>query len=603
MYNWSRKSCYMKRTIYEYEMHIQAFQPSQDKQKYHFLFRFLKTNAYLCTMFNNEKVTYIFVFILMLTACNGLQTSEQLDQIDSLVVEERYDSASVLLSKISEKPMTKDEHAHYILLSTQIAYLTHRPLPPDSLLDMVLAYYKKVGNNQKLAETYYYKSARYETDNNYSKALLYGKEAERLAAKTDDLRLQFKIAESLGYLNGMSGNDALQLKYAKDALAIAQKVENKNWIAYSYNSIIFAFANLGQYDSVYTYIERSIPYIDYVYDSDKAGFLTNIGLLYKDKDSGKAKEFFEKALVYDELPETIEHLADVYYSEGNREKAYNLWKKALTKPGGARYEKDNLLHSILSYDLEHGNIDEVSKNVDEIISIKDSILIKLKNDTIKDLQVRFDKEVAKYEADKKLGRMQKIVMTLAIVLVLLAFFIYFRRKEAETKEREYQNQLYAYTTEINQMTANRDNALSRIRELESKEEKDQQKINQLEEDVDKADSAIKLLNKCIEKMLNDEAPKLKQGKMLYDEIVEGGTIVKWQSKEKELFNNYYAAINYQSYNRLRKIKRATPLSAHNMFYLILKEMGYSDEEVRRIVGLSPEGLRSIRKRTKPIDQE
>jgi hypothetical protein len=40
-----------------------------------------------------------------------------------------------------------------------------------------------------------------------------------------------------------------------------------------------------------------------------------------------------------------------------------------------------------------------------------------------------------------------------------------------------------------------------------------------------------------------------------------------------------------------------------LFYLILKELGYSDEDVRRIMVLSPEGLRSIRSRTKPAKQE
>ena len=55
-------------------------------------------------MIKNEQVAFLFAFILMLTACDGLQVSERLDQIDSLVVKQRYDSASVLLSKIDESP-------------------------------------------------------------------------------------------------------------------------------------------------------------------------------------------------------------------------------------------------------------------------------------------------------------------------------------------------------------------------------------------------------------------------------------------------------------------------------------------------------------------
>ena len=104
----------------------------------------------------------------------------------------------------------------------------------------------------------------------------------------------------------------------------------------------------------------------------------------------------------------------------------------------------------------------------------------------------------------------------------------------------------------------------------------------------------------LQKLLNEEAPKLMEGKMLYDQIMEGETALNWSYKEEESFNKYYAATHYQSFNRLRKVKRVTKLSTHNLFYLILKDMGKSDEEVRRIMVLSQEGLRSIRSRTKPL---
>lgn len=122
----------------------------------------------------------------------------------------------------------------------------------------------------------------------------------------------------------------------------------------------------------------------------------------------------------------------------------------------------------------------------------------------------------------------------------------------------------------------------------------------MEAEAKEAEKAIKKLNQSIKKLLNEEAPKLKEGKMLYDQIMGGKTALYWSHKEEEYFNKYYAATHYQNYNRLRKVKRTTKLSAHNMFYLILKDMGKSDDEVRRIMALSPEGLRSIRNRTKPL---
>ena len=551
-----------------------------------------------------RKIIHLITILLMLTACNGTRVSEKLDQIDSLLAKDQIDSAYAIHHSLNEADMLPEEQAHYYLLATRLGYVTNHPLPSDSLLDLALTYFKKVGNSQKLADAYFYKSLRAEKiDNNYPQAIMYSKEAEREANNTDDAHLQFKIAESLAFLNGFCENNLMQLLYAKKALNIALKVNNKNWIAYSYSNISFAFANLNQNDSVYYYIEKTIPYISNIYDYDKAEFLTNIGLLYKGEKPRKAKAFFEKALEFNELPITLEHLADVYYSEGNKEKAYSLWKKALTKDNMVGYQKANLIHSIISYDLERGNIDDVSKNVDEIINIKDSILNKLKNDTIKDLQLRFDHEVAMHEADKKLLSTQRLLLGSAFILVLMAFYIFYRKKKEEARQREHQDQLYAYTTEIEQLTANKDKALAHISELESNKEANLQKINQLEKEAKDAEAAIKKLNLDIQKLLDEGAPKLKEGKRLYDQIMEGQTTLEWTNKEEEYFNKYYAAIHYQNYNRLRKVKRVTKLSTHNMFYLILKEMGKSDEEIKHIMVLSPEGLRTIRSRTKPLSGE
>ena len=185
----------------------------------------------------------------------------------------------------------------------------------------------------------------------------------------------------------------------------------------------------------------------------------------------------------------------------------------------------------------------------------------------------------------------------------MAFYFFYRKKREEAREQDYQDQLYAYTTEIDQLTVSKDAAIAQIRELETNKDKNLQKISHLEEEAKEAEKAIKKLNQSIKKLLNEEAPKLKEGKMLYDQIMEGKTALYWSHKEEECFNKYYAATHYQSFNRLRKVKRATKLSAHNMFYLILKDMGKSDDEVRRIMALSPEGLRSIRNRTKPLSQE
>lgn len=546
-----------------------------------------------------KKIVPLFFLLFLISACNGIQVSEKLDQVDSLIVKEQYDSACVLIKDVEKAPKNDDEQAHFYLLETQLGYLTNQPLESDSLLDLAIIYYNKVGNHQKLADSYYYKAYRSEITQDYPQAILYCKEAENLAKNTNDIRLQCKISESLSHLNCLCENYQLQLQYAKKALDLSEIIQNNSMLAYAYHNISYAFAILGQYDSAYSYIERTLPYIKYVEDSCKVGFLTNIGLLYKENNPEKAKDFFKQALTYREHTGALEHLADVYYAEGNKEEAYRLWKKALTLD--SRYEKDNLIYSILSYDLEHGNIEEASKNLDEVIAIKDSMIYVLRNDTIKDLQLRFDHEVAMHEADKKLISTQRLILGLIILLGVMVIYIIIRKKKQEALEKEYQMQLYAYTTEINKLETVRDNAQAQIKDLEGCKETDRQKICKLEEDVRNAEDAIEKYNKDIKKLLDDKAPRLNHGKLLYDHIMNGGTTIDWNTKDDSDFVYYFSSINYEAYRNIIKVKRASDLTNHNKVYLILKEaLQKEDNEVRKIMGISPEGLRSIRMRTKPI---
>ena len=529
--------------------------------------------VYLCRM-KMRNIIYLFATLLMLTACGGTRVSEKLDQIDSLIAREQIDSACVLLKEVAGASMIEEDQAHYGLLATQLGYLSNDPLSSDSLLDLALIYYNKVGNCQKLADAYYYKSARSRINQDYPQAILYCKEAERLADQSKDLYLKYKILENLAYLNGLCENDLLQLQYAQKALRTAQIVQNKKWMANSYINISFSFANLGQYDSVYYYIEKSIPLLNNVYDSNKAEFLTNVGLFFKEENPEKAKEYFEKAIEFNELPITLEHLADIYYAEGNKGKAYNLWKKALVTSGGVGYEKDNLIHSILSYDLERGKLDEASANLDKVISIKDSIINVLRNDTIKDLQLRFDHEVAMRQQDQVTANWQKGVLAAVILVILLAAYILVRKGIEKIKMQEKQMQINDHVSHIRELEASGENA---------KEE-------------------IERLNKEIKKLTDEESPKLKQGRMLYDQIKDGKPIKDWTIKEKRLFINYYKAIDYRTVSRIKKVKRRGTLTEHSLLYLILMEMYNQDEDkVIKILSISDNGMRTLKSRTRPID--
>ena len=536
------------------------------------------------------------VILLAIVGCNHQSMSKRLADIDTLIAKEQFDSACVLLKEVAEASMTEEDQAHYGLLATQLGYLTNNPLPSDSLLDMSITYYYNKGKNQKLADAYYYKSCR-ERNNNYPQAILYGKEAERLADQCNDIRLQFKIAENLAYLNGLCENDLLQLQYAQKALALAQKVQNKNWIAYSYNKISFAFYNLGQQDSAYFYIEKSKPYIEYVYDPDKAVFLMNIGLLFKETDKKKAKAYFEESLTYGEIPDDIEHLADVYFAEGKKEEAYQLWKKALATEG--RYEKDNIIHSIISYDLERGKLDEASENLDRLITIKDSIINVLRNDTIKDLQMRFDHEVAMHKADKKLIRWQWYLGIAAFIgLVLIGLWLRKRHKmKATLNKREIEiqhlilqvddkkNEIQKYENQIAQLKAEQQKDSRTLAEQESK-------IEEMARQKEDAQKDFQMLSDKMKEWTGAEVEKLRQGALLMADVQENKSVRHWSVEKQDALIAYYCAIHTDMVKRINKSPKK--LSNKQILYLILVDMGKSLEDMSEIMGIEKDSLRSYK---------
>ena len=105
---------------------------------------------------------------------------------------------------------------------------------------------------------------------------------------------------------------------------------------------------------------------------------------------------------------------------------------------------------------------------------------------------------------------------------------------------------------------------------------------------------IEELNGKIRELVEQESPRLVKGKLLYDEIRKDGTTSGWSNDDYKCFIDYYKAIDFPSFCRIQK--KYAPKTAHNTFFLILYEMGMEDRDVRRIMGITKEAIRSTRYR-------
>ena len=92
---------------------------------------------------------------------------------------------------------------------------------------------------------------------------------------------------------------------------------------------------------------------------------------------------------------------------------------------------------------------------------------------------------------------------------------------------------------------------------------------------------IEELNKKIRELVEQESLNPVSGKLLYEDINNGGTTSGWSNDDYKCFIDYYKAIDFRAYSYI--LKRYQPKTVHNTFFFILYEMGMDGKDVRRIM--------------------
>lgn len=547
--------------------------------------------SYICKQKEDMRPINYFLFglSLFIIGCNGGNVHSQLVEVDSLILSEQYDSAYNQLQTIKKGNLDTDhDKAYYQLLTVQTSILTKRFHKTDSLIDVVIGFYQQHEDKQKLANAYYYKAYCLLKSNSTEEAIIYLKQAEQLAKQTADYRLKYKVAELISYLNSISGKFDLALDYAKKAIALTDNFNNKRWTADAYYRMGMSYANLNQIDSAKYYFEKTRDYIEYVSEEDLPHFLSNIGMAYIDNDLETAKNYFSKALAIKELTVPLEGLAEIAYETGHQEEAYQLWKRALLVNDPT--PKDNIIHNLLEYDIEHGKTDNVCEQVNEIIAIKDSIINKVKNDTIKDLQTRYDHQVAMNVANERTIWWQRFIGILIIAILLVTIYAIRYRKKLELKLKDRQIKINQFISQLNELENMKVQADLQIANLQKDKEEGSREIATLKSLKSEADEEIQQLQKTIKDISGQEVSKIRKGYELLSDVEANKCVRNWPIEYYEAFLAYYDTINHGLLRSIAKrYKNPTP---QNVFYLVLKNMEKSKDEIANIFGISKESLRS-----------
>ena len=156
-----------------------------------------------------KKKSCILFFLLLATifmiGCKSGNVTALLEQIDSLLVHDKVDSAQIMLGNIPMETIHyKKDSAYYYLLLTETEYRKWIPTKSDSAINFCITHYEKNPDNEKLARAYYYKGVTFSPHIGIPQTIILLKRAEEYANKTDNRLVKHKIYETLSYYNNLA---------------------------------------------------------------------------------------------------------------------------------------------------------------------------------------------------------------------------------------------------------------------------------------------------------------------------------------------------------------------------------------------------------------
>ena len=507
------------------------------------------------------------IVISLLSACGNSNIKSQLDRADSLIAADSLESALSLVSAIDTALIDNDaDRAHYYLLNSRLLYCLYRPTPDISQIREASEYYATHGNDYvKLANACYYQAMlEYEAGNNAAAAHTL-KKAEEAASHTTDINLHHKIFDSLTTINFITDNDALALKYAKLALDCAVKTDDSLWLAYAYNHLAIVHSELGHPDSAWTYIQKCIPYTRTVDEQDRARIFYMIGDFFL--QTGKtdlAADYISQSYAILPTPQTTNRLAGIYNQRGEKDKAMDLWKKALATGDG--YTRSEILDIIATQCFAEGNYREASLTLRRLLALRDSLSQHHETVAICEIQLKYDQQANKRLYDKLLIRCLYGIIGLILLITAGTFYHLKRSGRARRKMMSDQILINDYNRQINDLHNSGRNAAKDISRLQQK----------------------------LDKIQSEQSGIMFEGRALYDSVVGGRSVVTWSKSEVAKFIEYYKAINLPFVMQIEH--DYSGLTDNNRLFLILQDMGKNDTEISQALGISPGAIRTIRYR-------
>jgi signal transduction histidine kinase len=172
-----------------------------------------------------------------------------------------------------------------------------------------------------------------------AKSLKYAQEALHLAQKIGYKKGIANALADMGNFNLQIGDYAKAIDYTLQALKIDEEIGNLKGISRDKNNLGAAYDSKGEIDRALRYYEESATIDKAIKDeSNLSSILNNIGVIYQRKNElGKALEYFLEGLkIADKnsnqmyIGISLNNIGDVYHDAGNQRESIRFQRQALT---------------------------------------------------------------------------------------------------------------------------------------------------------------------------------------------------------------------------------------------------------------------------------
>jgi tetratricopeptide (TPR) repeat protein len=522
------------------------------------------------------KNLLFFILLLTIIGCNRQQKYEDILEEADQVVENNADSARRLLMHMSDimKYGNANNQAHYIMLMSQTGYVLYDSVPNDSLIDLSANYYKKIGNKSSYVRSLYYRAMNLYVKGNHKEALVLLKEGERIASGNRDILYMSKYHESLTMVNYEAQCNELMLKYAQLFLNDAVLLNDTTRIAHGLSHVSTALIRLHEDSEAEEYLKGVIPYLKGLDSLSRSYLLTNLACAFHSNgDIKRAKLYLNQSLEIYPRPNTYAELGDIYAEEGNLQDAEECWNNALKSDNPIIVT--NTLSSIRDYYIEQNNYLKAFDISERLHHIKDSVSQASEKTLLAELQYKYDQQVIA----NKLQRALNWILGGSLIAILLIICILFIHHRVVTRYSRQLAESLRTIADVNRKIS--------LLETERKE-------RELHEGktIEKYSKKIKALEEKAFKIHRDTYAQIGRGKQVYDEIMGGQALIY---REDEIcLTCYFSIFHYNTYYQWTQLYHG--LTLRLIVFLILKDMGKTDEDICHILNIERGSLRSIRLR-------